>query len=347
MSDDLFKEGGPLNVRKTGPHQFRFSIPLPSGENKRLGRECPDVSCSPRYFKVKMGTGITANQIRAYCPYCRRSDEPDAFTSAEQRRYAKEVLDGEIQDAVHGMIGKALGLDSRGQRNFGGGLISMQMSLKAPTRSAINPPVEEDVRRDVICPNCSLEQSVYGLAVWCADCGHDIFVLLVEAEYAIGRAMIGDVARRSNELGVNVAARDLENCLEDIVSIFEAVLKAIAQRHKANQGASHEEIDRFFTRIGNTFQSVQRANALFADDFGVALLDALSQTEVDQLQQIFEKRHPITHNLGIADKKYIKRAESGIFEGKHVSLSVAEVERAMALSLSVIHSLHSRLFESS
>ena len=69
MSDDLFKEGGPLNVRKTGPHQFRFSIPLPSGENKRLGRECPDVSCSPRYFKVKMGTGITANQIRAYCPY--------------------------------------------------------------------------------------------------------------------------------------------------------------------------------------------------------------------------------------------------------------------------------------
>lgn len=312
-----------------------------------MGRECPDVNCSPRYFKVKMGTGITENQIRAYCPYCKRSDEPDAFASAEQRRYAKEILDGEIQDAVHGMIGKALGLDSRGKRNFGGGLISMQMSLKAPMRPAISPPVEEDVRRDVICPNCSLDQSVYGLAVWCADCGRDIFMLHVEAEYAIGRATIGDIERRSNEFGANVAARDLENCLEDTVSIFEAVLKAIAQRHKSEQGASREEIDRFLARIGNTFQSVQRANSFFADDFGIALLDGLSQTEVDQLQQIFEKRHPITHNLGIADKKYIKSAESGIFEGKHVNLSVAEVERAMELSLSVIRSLHSRLFAGS
>ena len=79
MSRDLFTQGGPHNIRKTGRDQYTFSISVPPDEDGMLGRECPDDSCCPGYFKVRSGTGITDGQIEAFCPYCRTAAEPSDF----------------------------------------------------------------------------------------------------------------------------------------------------------------------------------------------------------------------------------------------------------------------------
>lgn len=69
----------------------------------------------------------------------------------------------------------------------------------------------------------------------------------------------------------------------------------------------------------------------------------MSEDESVQLSSAFNKRHPITHNLGVIDRKYLERARSAEDEGKEVLVSVEEVETAIAASVKVFGWVHSVL----
>ena len=346
MSDRLFREGGPHNIKKTGADQYAMTVPLPTDGDSRMARECPDKECSPGYFKVKGGTGITEGQKSAFCPYCRNESEPGDFVTGEQLRYAKDIAFSEAHEGIENIIKGALGLGPSGKKKIGGGLLSIEMSFKPGSKPIVHRPFEEEVRRDIICPYCGLDQSVYGLATWCADCGKDIFLTHVKAELAVVSLMLGDVDRRREELGVRVAAKDLENYLEDVVSIFEAVLKVLVRRYKYQNGTSAEEVDKLYNSIGNTFQSIKRSEEAFSIKIGLPLFYEMSVGEIDMLTQIFENRHPITHNLGVVDKKYIQKARSAEEEGKEVLITEKEISRVIDLSMQTFASLHRRMFPS-
>lgn len=343
MSLTILKEGGELNTTRIGEDRYEMKLSIPTDSDGRLGRECHTPGCSPAYFKVKPGTGIVEGHEVAYCPYCRHQDEPNNFYSSEQLRYAKDLALREVSDGVSQIFKEALGLGSSGKRTIGSGFISMEMSYQEGSKPHIRRPFEEDVRRDVICPNCGLDHSVYGLATWCADCGEDIFLTHMEAEVAVIRAMLSDVERRREQLGRRIAAKDIENCLEDTVSIFEAALRILAKRHLVSTGKNVDETDRFFKKIGNAFQNLKRSEEIFRQELDITLLDCLSEEEFKQLESAFDKRHPITHNLGVVDRKYLERARSAEDEGKEVLISVEEVETAIATSMKVFKHVHSAL----
>ena len=88
MTHKLFQSGGPLGVRDLGNDQYQMHITIPNDPDGRLARECPNSECSPAYFKVKPGTGISGGQTLAYCPYCRHGAKPNEFATREQVRYA-------------------------------------------------------------------------------------------------------------------------------------------------------------------------------------------------------------------------------------------------------------------
>ena len=149
---------------------------------------------------------------------------------------------------------------------------------------------------------------------------------------SVVRLMLDDVDRRRNTLGVRAAAKDIENCLEDTVSIYEAVLKALVRRHKLHDGESEDDIDRIFKKIGNAFQNIKRSEDTFSEIVGLKLFEDCSVGEVDILSGIFEKRHPITHNLGVVDKKYIEKALTSEKEGKEVLVTINEIQQARSSS---------------
>jgi len=343
MSGELFQEGGELNTRRTGQDQYEMSISIPSDEDGRVARECHADECSPAYFKVMPGTGLSGAET-AFCPYCRHEDAPNNFFTTEQLRYAKERLLREAHSGVSKMLKNALGIGPSGRKSIGGGLISIEMSLKEGPKPQVFRPLEEEVRRDVICPNCGLDQSVYGLATWCADCGKDIFLSHVEAEMTVVRSMLSDVERRRELLGRRIAAKDTENCLEDVVSIFEAVLRIMVRRRLVESMADKVGVKKFFKEIGNAFQNLERTATILEQKLGIRLMDCLSADEFQWLGVTFNKRHPITHNLGVIDRKYLERAMSAEQEGKEVLITVQEVEKVIILSMKVFYCLHSVLF---
>lgn len=347
MSDKLFKEGGPHNIRRVSPNEYSMSVSLPLDEDGKIARECPNNECSPGYFKVKGGTGITEGQESAFCPYCRMEAEPNDFITKEQLRYGEEHIVREVDEGIESMAKSALGLGASGKKRIGGGLFSIEMSLKSGPKPIIRRPFEEEVRRDIICPYCGLDHSVYGLAIWCADCGQDILLTHIEAEISVVSIMLGDMERRRAQLGARVAAKDLENCLEDTVSIFEAVLRVLVKRYLRDTGLSEDKLDNFFKKLRNSFQNVHRSIDIFSKEIGIPLFIESSADEIDELSCIFEKRHPITHNLGVVDKKYLEKARTAEKEGKEVLVSTKEIERALELSMKTFRSLHKRMFTAS
>ncbi len=345
MTDSLFREGGPLNTRKTGAHEYRMSITLPTDARGHMGRQCPSESCAPGYFKVKDGTGTTDGQTVAYCPYCRTVAEPSTFTSESQNQYAKDVVLREAAAGINQSIEKALGLGPSRRKRFGGGLLSMELSYKPGTLPHARPPLEDELRRDVVCPNCTLEHAVFGLAIWCPDCGTDIFITHVTAECASLTASLADVERRRELLGARVAARDIENALEDIVSVVEATLGSVLRRGMAARGMAADEIAGLFDKkVRNGLQNIDRARELYREHLAVDLARDLSPEDLQFLRTTFEKRHPITHNLGLVDRKYLRRAESDELEGRDVRVTAADVGRAIDLTIKVVSGAHRELF---
>jgi ribosomal protein L44E len=297
MSFEIFQEGGPLNIKRTGHEQYSLSVSLPEDRDGRTARECLDQGCSPGYFKIKFGTGLKGPQATAYCPYCRNAAEPSDFHTKEQVRYAKDLAMREAKIGAERAVREALGFGSGGKRRLVDGLIKIDMEMKSDPPEHVWQPYEDILQRDLVCPHCTLDHSVYGFAIWCPDCGKDIFTTHIRGEIRVIEAIVGDVDRRKNELGARVAARDLENALEDLVSIFEATLKIEIRRYRKNKGDSEDAIDATMKKIGSRLQSVSSAVTIVPESCaGVSLFPTGSNDEV-KLDRVFQKRHPITHNL--------------------------------------------------
>jgi hypothetical protein len=214
-----------------------------------------------------------------------------------------------------------------------------------PPTSPIAAPLEEELRRDLRCPGCTLEHAVFGLATWCPDCGADIFLVHLHAEASIIRRILTAVPDRHTTLGARVAARDVENALEDAVSIFEAGLKSTARRWLATQGRAPEEIETVLaTKIRNGFQNPHRAAELYTEVIGKDLFAGVTSVERTTLADTFAKRHPITHNLGVIDRQYLARARTGHLEGREIRVAPAEVDRALTIAVQVVTTAYQTLF---
>ena len=345
MGDSYFEEGGPFDLRHSGQDEITMNLPIPTDSYGMLARECTDESCVPGYFKVKPGTGIVDGQQVAHCPYCRRDAPPADFLTKAQHQYATDAVTSEATGAVDRVIKQALKLGPTGRKSYGGGMFSIELAYKSGGKPVVSRPVEEELRRDVRCPHCTLDHAVFGLAIWCPDCGRDVFTDHVDAELQVVRRILAAVDERRLSLGPRVAARDIENALEDTVSVFEAVLKAIARRHLVASGKSDDEVDKFLDKtVRSQFQNPDVASRLWLEHLSVPLFEDVPPIVVATMSRVFAKRHPITHNLGIVDRKYLERVESGELHGREVRVSVAEVETAIDATSTVLTKLYRRLF---
>ena len=102
----------------------------------------------------------------------------------------------EAAGAVNQMITQALNLGPTGRKSFGRGMFSIELAYKSDGRFEVSRPIEEELRRDVRCPHCTLEHAVFGLAIWCPDCGKDVFEEHLDAEFQVARRILAAVEER-------------------------------------------------------------------------------------------------------------------------------------------------------
>jgi hypothetical protein len=96
-------------------------------------------------------------------------------------------------------------------------------------------------------------------------------------------------------------------------------------------------------QMTSRLQSVPQAASLIQEHCKIPL-SLEPEPDMTRLAVIFEKRHPITHNLGVVDKKYLEKMRSPERLGKEVSINEEEIIWAADMAFWIIDSLHSRLF---
>ena len=274
------------------------------------------------------------------CPYSGHTGPQEDFIHPADKDYVQKQAGhdaiADIQDNLRNWTRDL----NRNQPK--GGLVSMRMEHKRgpnPTPVAIR----EDLLRNLVCDVCSRIYGVYAIGLFCPDCGAPNVQLHFRREVELIHKQI-EIAEKQDAVGDGeFGYRLMGNAHEDVLTAFEATLKAVY----VHLTRVSETVD-VRPDVGNEFQNLERARQRFLE-LGINPFDAVSESDLTLLMDCIQKRHVIGHNLGIADDRYLSLAhtEESHQVGESVRVLGEDIGRFAEICLSVVGDLERALLPNS
>jgi len=287
-----------------------ISIPIKPDEDGFTGRECPNSDCEG-YFKIEFGTGLKGENLPCHCPYCGHIAPHDQFWTKEQIEYAKSVALRKITDAFHKDL-KKLEFDHKPRGAFG---IGISLKVKPGRPIPIHYYREERLETEVVCDNCTLRYSVYGVFAFCPDCGQHNSLQILDKNLEVIEKML-DLATSADK---GLSEKLIENALEDCVSSFDGFGRELCHIHaqRTTNPAKAEKI---------SFQSLDGAKRNLSAVFNLDLAAGLTAEEWGIVIRGFQKRHVLSHKMGVVDDDYIRKSGDTLaVVGRRVNICEDEV----------------------
>jgi hypothetical protein len=229
----------------------------------------------------------------------------------EQVEYAKSVAMRKITDVLHKDL-KKLEFDHKPKGTFG---IGISMKVKPGRPTPIHYYREKQLETEVVCANCTLRYSVYGVFAFCPDCGQHNSLQILDKNLEVVGKMLDLAAKAEKEL----ADRIVENALEDCVSAFDGFGRELCRVY-ANKARSPARAERM------SFQNLEAANVNVLDAFGVDLSADVEPDEWRAAGRGFQKRHLVAHKMGVVDQSYItKTGDTRAVVGWKIGVQASEV----------------------
>jgi hypothetical protein len=287
----------------------QFNISLPTDENGYLGRECPNTDCKG-YFKIVSGTGLRG-VVTCHCPYCGQTADQSDFHTPDQIEYVKSVVMREVMGAVTKDL-KDLEFDIKPKEAFG---IGLSMKVKSGPPHPVHRYREKALETHIECTSCTLKYAVFGVFAFCPDCRQHNSLQILYKNLELVRKMLGMAASAEAEL----AGRLVENALEDCVSAFDGFGREICQVH-SKASADLEKVEKI--SFQNLEAAKQNVSALFKLDFAAGL----TGDEWKAAVQGFQKRHLLSHKMGVVDGEYVRKSgDTEAVVGRKVNIDAGEV----------------------
>ena len=287
-----------------------ISISILADENCFTGRECPQPACEG-YFKIEFGTGLKGDGLPCHCPYCGHAAGHNQFWTKEQAKYIESIARRKITEAIRKDL-KKLEFDHKPKGAFG---IGISMKVKPGRQPPIHYYREKQLETEVVCTNCTLRYSVYGVFAFCPDCGQHNSIQILDKNLEVVRKML-EMAMRE---GKALAEKLIENALEDCVSAFDGFGRELSRVH-ANKARTPAKAEKM------SFQNLEATRKSFLDLFGIDLSTAVEPEEWRAAAMAFQKRHLIAHKLGVVDQDYMaKTGDTRAGVGRKISIDAGEV----------------------
>lgn len=299
------------NLRNLGS---QFSISLPPDEEGFIGRECPVSECEG-YFKVQPGTGLKGESLPCHCPYCGQGAGSDKFFTKAQVEYARSVVMREVTGALLKDL-KTLEFNHRPRGAFGIG-ISMRVTGQP---SAIRRYRESKLETEVVCDQCTLRYTIFGVFGFCPDCAvhNSLQILNKNLELVLKLLTIAETQE------AQVAQHLIENALEDCVSAFDGFGRETCRvfAEKADMSKKAAEI---------RFQNIAAARDRVKERFSVDFAASTAHEDWKHIMRAFQKRHLLAHKMGVVDVDYLlATGDSPSLLGHKVLIASAEVRELVA-----------------
>ena len=302
----------------------RISIPIKPDEGGFTGRECPRSDCEG-YFKIEFGTGLEGDNLPCHCPYCGHTAVHDHFWTKEQIEYVNSVAMRKLADAVLQDL-KKMEFDIKPKGPFG---IGMSLKLKPGSPVPIRYYREKQLETEVVCADCTLRYSVYGVFAFCPDCGRHNSLQILDKNLELVGKMVNLAERMEQE----ISRRLVENCLEDCVSVFDGFGRELCRVY-AKDANNLTDVDRI------SFQNLEGARRYLQYALGIDLSSEVTTDEWRSLVRGFQKRHLIAHKMGVVDQDYIEKTrDTQAVVGRKIHITLDEVRDLLQLVGQVARSL--------
>lgn len=321
---------------------MKLSLPLPRTPDGRVYRFSPNEDAQPRHFvlgnvvaDVPLTDALCARMKhephipRTVCPYSGTVADDEAFTHPDDQKAALEMVKHEaaqdIEDAVAQMFKDAFKGSSSSK-----GFIKITANVKRGTPKPKPRFARQDLMRELICDHCGRDYAVFAIGLFCPDCGAPNLRL----HFAREAELVDDQVSLAEEIGSEreeLAYRLLGNAHEDVLTAFEATLKAVYLYGKRQASTTP------VPKIGNDFQNVDKGLKRFAE-LSCDPFEGLTDAEMGALKLNIQKRHIIGHNLGIVDDKFATHAGDARV-GETVHLVGEDIRQFAAISQKVIDKL--------
>ncbi|MFA7255711.1 MAG: hypothetical protein WC133_06405 [Candidatus Omnitrophota bacterium] len=293
-----------------------ISVRMVPDESGFTGRECPNSDCEG-YFKIVFGTGLKGEKLPCHCPYCGHTEGHDHFWTKEQIEYAKSVAMRKMADALHQDL-KKMEFDHKPKGAFG---IGISLKVKPGCPVPIRYYREKRLETEVVCSNCTLRYSVYGVFAFCPDCGQHNSFQIFDKNFEVVDKMINLAADKEKE----IAEKLIENSLEDCISAFDGFGRELCRICK-EKAAGPTKVERV------SFQNLESAKVTIFEMFGIDASAYLTSAEWQTAIRGFQKRHLIAHKMGVVDQSYItKTGDTQAVIGRRVRLEVVEVRELIPI----------------
>lgn len=304
-------EGVHLESRdRTG---FQLGVAMTVGEDGLWPMRCP-VHPEDHFFKIEVTQTPSTDEdsdpetesSTLYCAYCGHAAAVWDFAPEQYARMvaaATAAAEQFMASSLDEMLGKAFGRPGRSSSRKSGISIEFKPGTPPRRRHLLQQGEIEETRRTMQCQACGEVVAVYGLAIYCPNCGRlapgQQFGELIRM-HRDGLAALDSLPQEfkrelaeSGALGAN-----FENTVKDGFGALETLLSARFQA---------EAPDISLQGKGNVFQRLDDAAKLYLKHLDVDLPALLGTNGWEHLKQVAAMRHVLVHNAGIVDARFLDR----------------------------------------
>lgn len=335
---DIFQNMKKYRTGRSPEGNDLFNVPLQADEDGMIGRECPNEDCQPKYFKMstiipdKISEKVQDfSNIDVTCPYCGTIDNIQHYHTKSQIEWIRSMMFRDVTQTIQNMLKTSFKPMSPTSKS----MFSISIKYRPGHLPSVRHYVEEKLKRTVVCDNCGYNYAVYGISFHCPLCGEGNLIQHLNRSADIIKVLLEEHERISQEREQEVGQQMVGNALEDVVGLFEAFLKLIYQ-YEIKRRFPKKEAEAKIKKIRVNFQRLEGADALFSKDLDFTLFAESGQDDRIFLQEQFLKRHVLTHNLGLVDKKYIEKAQVYEKQGAELDIKPNDVSRALEIVVSIV-----------
>ena len=302
-----------------------YAVQIMPDEKGMVGREC---HLCEGYFKIKPGTGKSGNEAICFCPYCGHSATQDQFHTKAQIEYATSVVFHQYTETVLQDMKRNLEVNHPA-KGFG---IGFKISVEGKP-APIYHYLEKELASDVVCKECGLVFSIYGIFGYCPDCGiHNSLQFLETNMRLCNQALDLEFPE-----GFSFPLDLVDNVLSKVVAIFDGFGRSLCEQfaHKSSNPKQSKQI---------SFQNLKSARTRLINLFDFDFATSISVADWDHACLCFQKRHLIMHKSGIIDAKYIQETNDPKAKvGLRVTVTKEEVRSLINTVQTIGRTISSRL----
>lgn len=326
------------NIRELRGEQI-IPVPIDTDKEGYYDKECPSDEC---LFQFKVHKEDWKNIFRdevVFCPMCRHEAKADSWYTTQQIQKAKE----QAIKYIHGRIGRTLeaGVKKFNTEQARNSFIKMSMhvSRTSPNHYILPVPAQQEMHLKITCKECNSRYAVVGSAFFCPSCGHN------SAEETFDNSLNKIAAKIKNLPIIRKAVEAINKDEAEMTcrSLIETSLDECVVAFQRFCEVTYTKLNPSVKIRFNAFQKLDVGGKYWKELYGESYSDWLTKSEFSKLNELFQKRHLLSHTEGMVDQKYIDRSGDTIYSvGQRIVVKEKDVLKLKNLVEKIIATLREK-----